>query len=83
MKGFPFPASNGVKCGTVSQAWEPACADTSLKTEQVVFRELKVSIMFGDQKTGDRIQLWTGNLWSWASILKVVGAMKSLEQRRE
>lgn len=72
-----------VNCGAVSQAWESACADTSLKTEQVVFRELKVSIMFGDQKTGDRIQLWTGNLWSWASFLKVVGAMKSLEQRRE
>lgn len=41
MKGFPFPASSEVKCGTVSQAWEPAYADASLKTEQVVFRNLR------------------------------------------
>lgn len=41
MKGFPFPASSGVKYGTVSQAWEPAYEDASLKTEQVVFRNLR------------------------------------------
>lgn len=34
-----------MKCGTVSQAQEPACAKTSLEAEAGVFREPQVSIM--------------------------------------
>lgn len=54
MKGFPFPASSGVKYGTVSQAWEPAYEDASLKTEQVVFRNLRspLCLVIREQGTG-------------------------------
>lgn len=42
---FPFLASSGMKCGTLSQAQEPACAYTSLEAKLEVFGEPQVSIM--------------------------------------
>lgn len=44
MEGFHFLVSNGMKCGTMSQAQESPCTNASLKAALGVFEKPQVSI---------------------------------------
>lgn len=36
-----------------------------------------------NQRARNRIHLWSDSLWSWTSVLRMVGAMEGLEQRKK
>lgn len=83
MEGFPFLVSNGMKCGTMSQAQESPCTNASLKAALGVFEKPQVSICLVWSKSRGQDLTLKWQPWSWISILRVAGTMEGLEQRRE